>query len=470
MRRTKIIATLGPASASDTRIRELIAAGVDVFRLNFSHGSHDSHAAMIEKVRRIANEAGRIVALLQDLSGPKIRIGKLRGGGPVTLKDGEPLSIVVGDIEGDAQHVSTTYADLPKGVHAGDTLLLDDGKLELRATKVMSDEIETVVVEGGPLGEHKGINVPGVELPTTGLTAKDIDDLHFGVRAGVDYVALSFVQNAAVLRQAREEIQKAGGSSIPLIAKLERPEAISRLEEILGASDAVMVARGDLGLELPLERVPRIQKDVTRRARALHVPVIVATQVLESMRTEPRPTRAEVSDAANAVDDGVDAIMLSGETAAGAYPVRAVHTLDLVICEAESMPSSRLQLERPRLLSGHQHAVCEAAVTLAERGDAAAIVAVTRGGTTARVLSALRTRVPIFAATDRPEIARRLALPWGVVPILTEIGEDVATTGKRISNDLLARHTLEPGAVVVFVSVSEELGPGPTNFVKLQTI
>jgi len=198
--------------------------------------------------------------------------------------------------------------------------------------------------------------------------------------------------------------------------------------------------------------------------------VIVATQVLESMRTEPRPTRAEVSDAANAVDDGVDAIMLSGETAAGAYPVRAVHTLDLVICEAESMPSSRLQLERPRLLSGHQHAVCEAAVTLAERGDAAAIVAVTRGGTTARVLSALRTRVPIFAATDRPEIARRLALPWGVVPILTEIGEDVATTGKRISDDLLARHTLEPGAVVVFVSVSEELGPGPTNFVKLQTI
>jgi len=471
MRRTKIIATLGPASAGETVLRELIAAGVDVFRLNFSHGTHESHAVAIEKVRQAATNAGRIVALLQDLSGPKIRIGKLRGGGPVTLTEGEALSIVVGDIEGDAQRVSTTYADLPKGVHAGDTLLLDDGKLELRVKKVAGDEIETVVVEGGPLGEHKGINVPSVELPTTGLTAKDIDDLHFGVRAGVDYVALSFVQNAAVLRQAREEIQKAGGSPIPLIAKLERPEAISRLEEILGASDAVMVARGDLGLELPLERVPRIQKDVTRWARALQVPVIVATQVLESMRTEPRPTRAEVSDAANAVDDGVDAIMLSGETAAGAYPVRAVQTLDLVIREAESMPSSRLsQLERPRLLSGHQHAVCEAAVTLAERGDAAAIVAITRGGTTARVLSALRTRVPIFAATDQPEIARRLALSWGVVPVLTEIGEDVATTGQRISDDLLARHALEPGALVVFVSVSEELGPGPTNFVKLQKI
>jgi pyruvate kinase len=470
MRRTKIIATLGPASASEAVLRELIAAGVDVFRLNFSHGSHDSHAAAIEKVRRVATDAGRIVALLQDLSGPKIRIGKLRGGGPVTLKPGETLSIVVGDFEGDAQRVSTTYADLPKGVHAGDTLLLDDGKLELRAKRVAGDEIETVVVDGGLLGEHKGINVPNVELPTTGLTAKDIDDLHFGVQAGVDYVALSFVQNAAVLRQAREEIQKAGKPPIPLIAKLERPEAISRLEEILGASDAVMVARGDLGIELPLERVPRIQKDVTRWARALHVPVIVATQVLESMRTEPRPTRAEVSDAANAVDDGVDAIMLSGETAAGAYPVRAVQTLDLVIREAESMPSSRLQLERPRLLSGHQHAVCEAAVTLAERGDAAAIVAITRGGTTARVLSALRTRVPIFAATDQPEVARRLALSWGVVPVLTEIGDDVATTGQRISDDLLARHALEPGALVVFVSVSEELGPGPINFVKLQKI
>ena len=471
MRRTKIIATLGPASASDAVIRELITAGVDVVRLNFSHGTHDGHAAVIEKVRRAAKETGRIVALLQDLSGPKIRIGKLRGGGPVTLKPGETLSIVVGDFEGDAQRVSTTYADLPKGVRAGDTLLLDDGKLELRATRVAGDEIETVVVDGGLLGEHKGINVPNVELPTTGLTAKDIDDLHFGVQAGVDYVALSFVQNAAVLRQAREEIQKAGKPPIPLIAKLERPEAISRLEEILGASDAVMVARGDLGLELPLERVPRIQKEVTRWARALQVPVIVATQVLESMRTEPRPTRAEVSDAANAVDDGVDAIMLSGETAAGAYPVRAVQTLDLVICEAESMPSSRLsQLERPRLLSGHQHAVCEAAVTLAERGDAAAIVAITRGGTTARVLSALRTRVPIFAATDQPEVARRLALSWGVVPVLSEIGDDVATTGKRISDDLLSRHALEPGALVVFVSVSEELGPGPINFVKLQKI
>ena len=470
MRRTKIIATLGPASASDTVIRELVTAGVDVFRLNFSHGTHAAHAASIEKVRAAAKESGRVVALLQDLSGPKIRTGKLRGGGPVALTPGSPFTIAVGDFEGDSSRVSTTYADLPRAVHAGDTLLLDDGRLELRVVRVSGGEIATEVADGGPLGENKGINVPGVELPTTGLTAKDVQDLHFGVRAGVDFVALSFVQSVAVLRQAREEMQKAGGTSIPLVAKLERPEAIARLEEIITESDAVMVARGDLGLELPLERVPRIQKEVTRWARTLEVPVIVATQVLESMRTEPRPTRAEVSDAANAVDDGVDAIMLAGETAAGAYPVRAVQTLDLVIREAESMPQSRSPLDRARLISGHHHAVCEAAVTLAERGDARAIVALTRGGTTARVLSALRPSVPILAASDRPEVARRLALSWGAMPILTDLGDDVVQAANRLAKELIARQLLDTGSVIAFVSVSTSLGPGPTNFVKLQRI
>jgi pyruvate kinase len=467
MRKTKIIATLGPASASDTIIGELVEAGVDVFRLNFSHGTHETHAAVIEKVRRASKEAGRTVALLQDLSGPKIRTGKLQGHAPVPLEPGHALTVAVGDFEGDANRVSTTFADLPRAVRPGDALLLDDGRIQLRVKDVSSNEIQTIVVDGGPLGEHKGINVPGVELPATSLTKKDIADLHFGVLAGIDLIALSFVQSAAVLRQAREEIRRAGGADVPLIAKLERPEAITRLEEIVRESDAVMVARGDLGLELPLERVPRIQKEVTRCARIAEVPVIVATQVLESMRTEPRPTRAEVSDAANAVDDGVDAIMLAGETAAGAYPVRAVQTLDLVIREAESVPSGRMQLERRHVHGGHQHAVCEAAVTLAERGNAAAIVAMTRGGTTARVLSALRTRVPIFAASDRPEVTRRLALTWGVVPVLTEIGDDVAVSARRLGDELVARKAFEAGALIVLVSVSADLGRGPTNFVKL---
>jgi pyruvate kinase len=470
MRKTKIVATLGPASASDAVIRDLVAAGVDVFRLNFSHGTHERHAALIEQVRRAAKEAGRTVALLQDLSGPKIRTGRLRGGGPLQLKVGDPLTIAVGDFEGEGQRVSTTYADLPKGVRPGDSLLLDDGHLQLHVKDVTGGEIVTVVVDGGPLGEHKGINVPGVELPTTGLTEKDVSDLHFGVKAGVDFMALSFVQTAAVLRQAREEVRKAGGPEIPLVAKLERPEAIARLEEIIRESDAVMVARGDLGLELPFERVPRIQKEVTMLARRLEVPVILATQVLESMRTEARPTRAEVSDAANAVADGVDAIMLSGETAAGKYPVRAVETLDLVIRDAESTPSIRVRAERRFSALGNKHALCEAAVTLAEHGEAKAIVAVTRGGTTARVLSTLRTRVPILAVSDRPDVTRRLALSWGVTPVLTELGDGVTQVASHIRNDLLARHILEPGSVVVFVSVSNDLTHGGSNFVKLHQV
>jgi pyruvate kinase len=283
----------------------------------------------------------------------------------------------------------------------------------------------------------------------------------------VDFVALSFVQGAAVLRQARDLLRTWNAPEMPLVAKLERPEAITRLEEILYASDAVMVARGDLGLELPLERVPRLQKEITRWARTLEVPVIVATQVLESMRTEPRPTRAEVSDAANAVEDGVDAIMLAGETAAGAYPVKAVQTLDVIIREAESMPPVRKLGDSARLLSGHSHAVCEAAVTLAERDEAAAIVAVTRAGKTARVLSALRPRAPIYAATDRPEVARPLNVLWGVVPVLTELDDDVNVTASRIGSELVARGAITPGSVIVIVNVATDLTQGPSNFIKL---
>jgi pyruvate kinase len=466
MRKTKIIATLGPASSSDAAIRELIDAGVDVFRFNFSHGTHEGHAETMARVRRAATESGRIVALLQDLSGPKIRTGRLRGHTPLQLSVGDPLTIVVGDFAGESGRVSTTF-ELPRVVHAGDCLLLDDGRIQLRVATVSPGEVRATVVDGGLLGEHKGINVPGVEFPTTGLTDKDIGDLQFGARQGVDFVALSFVQSAAVLRQTRDLLRTWNAPEMPLVAKLERPEAITRLEEILHATDAVMVARGDLGLELPLERVPRLQKEITRWGRALEVPVIVATQVLESMRTEPRPTRAEVSDAANAVEDGVDAIMLAGETAAGAYPAKAVQTLDLIIREAESMPPVQRQGESARRVGGHSHAVCEAAVTLAERGEAAAIVAVTRAGKTARVLSALRPHATIYAATDRPEVARPLSVLWGVAPVLTELDDDVNVTARRIGRELVSRGAIEPGSVIVLVSVTTELTPGPSNFLKL---
>jgi pyruvate kinase len=471
VRHTKIIATVGPATSSERAIRELVAAGVDIFRLNFSHGSHESHGEVVERIRAAARDARRCVAVLQDLSGPKIRTGTLVGGEPLRLTAGEPLTIAVGDFAGAAGRVSTTYAELPRSVRPGDMLLLDDGRIQLQVEATSGDELKTVVVDGGLLGEHKGINAPGVELPSAGLTAKDAEDLKFGVAAGVDFMALSFVQSAADMRTAREALRAAGAPQLPLIAKLERPEAIARIEEILRESDAVMVARGDLGLELPLERVPRVQKEITRRARALGIPVIVATQVLESMRTEPRPTRAEVSDAANAVDDRVDAIMLAGETAVGSHPVRTVQTLDLIIRDAESIPpAGTIVIEDTHVLPGHGRAICDAAVTLAEHAQAVAIVAVTRGGKTARVLSALRPAMPIYAATDDARVAQRLTLSWGVMPVLTDLQGDVNAAATRIGQELVERGAIPRTSPIVLVSVTPDLAPGPSNFLKLQRV
>ena len=471
MRHTKIIATIGPASSAEPTLDELVTAGVDVFRLNFSHGTHESHRDAAQRIRAAAARQGRPVAILQDLAGPKIRTGRLRGGAPIDLRQGDALRIAVGDELGGPGRVSTSYADLPRVVRPGDALLLDDGRIQLRVEHVGDDEIGTVVVDGGPLGEHKGINAPGVSFPSHGMSEKDAVDLAFGAGIGVDFVALSFVQSGADLRQARERLRGIGAPDVPLVAKLERPEAIARLDEILQESDAVMVARGDLGLELPLERVPRIQREATRGARTAGIPVIVATQVLESMRTEPRPTRAEVSDAATAVDEGVDAIMLAGETAVGLYPVRTVQTLDLIIREAEAMPpAAGVAPHGSRLLAGHGRAICEAAVTLSARGDAIAIVAITRGGKTARMLAALRPPVPVFAATDSQEMARRLALVWGVVPVVADLAGDVTEAAGRIGAMLVERGSIPRGSAVVLVSITPDLAAGPSNFLKLQRV
>jgi pyruvate kinase len=471
VRRTKIVATIGPATSSDAAIKDLVAAGVDLFRLNFSHGTHESHADLFTRIRAEADRQGRCVAILQDLAGQKIRTGTLPGGAPIELRPGDRLDIVIGDAVGGPGHVSTSYAELADAVRRDDTLLLDDGRIQLRVREKGAGRVETVVVDGGLLGEHKGINLPGVVLPSNGLTPKDSQDLAFGVRLGVDFIALSFVQRVADVRFARDRLRELGGSHIRLIAKLERPEAVSNLEEILGEADAVMVARGDLGLEVPLEHVPRVQKEVTRRALALGIPVIVATQVLESMRTEPRPTRAEVSDAAHAVDSGVDAIMLAGETAAGLHPIKAVQTLDAIIRDAEAGPSGApVALEGSQALGGHGRAICEAAVTLVSRGDAVAIVAMTRGGKTARLLSALRPRVPIFAATDNPEIARRLALAWGVVPVVAGLDGGVSGAASRIGQLLVDRDAIPPASTIVVVSITPDLARGPSNVLKIQRV
>jgi pyruvate kinase len=472
VRQTRIIATVGPASDGENTIRALVAAGVDVFRLNFSHGTHDTHGVAVDRIRRAAAAAGKPVAIMQDLSGPKIRTGRLVDGRPLQLAPGERLIIEVGDSAGEPGRIATNVQELPKAVRPGDVLLLDDGRIQLQVDDASDRTIHTTVVDGGQLGERKGINAPGVELAVEGLTSKDLEDLRFGASAGVDFIALSFVQRANDLERARQALREAGAPDVALVAKLERPQAVDRLDEIVRASDAVMVARGDLGLEIPLERVPRIQKRVTFAGRARGVPVIVATQVLESMRTEPRPTRAEVSDAANAVDDRVDAIMLAGETAIGVDPVRAVQTLDRIIRDAESVPSGapHATAADTQILPAHGQAICDAALTLAQHASASAIVAVTRGGKTARVLSNLRPPVPIVAVTERDRIARRLMLSWGVVPVIADLSGDVGAVAARLGQELVKRGVVAVGDPIVLVSVTPDLAPGPSNFLKVHRV
>ena len=472
MRHTKIIATVGPSSDSDDVLDALIAAGTDIFRLNFSHGTRETQRTTYAKIRAAAARMGRDVAVLQDLAGPKIRTGRLNGGTSFKVAPGETLRIAIGDQPGGPGRITTTFAGLARSVRHGDRLLLADGLIELHVESTDGSEIVTTVVDGGEIKEHQGISAPGVALPASAITSKDVDDIAFGQALGVDIVAVSFVQTAEDLRQARELLGKAGGGGVPLIAKLERPQAIERLDEILDASDAVMVARGDLGLEMPLERVPRAQKEITHHARRRGIPVIVATQVLESMTVEPRPTRAEVNDAANAVDDGVDAIMLAGETAAGRYPARAVQTLEAIIRDAETIPAFELRERRRSSADMHDHAqaLCEAACTLADLGDAQAIVAVTRGGSTARRLSTLRPKAPIIAATEHDATARRLALYWGVVPLRMKIGDNLDEASARIGAALVDRALVAPRATAVFVSINDDLTRSDANYLKIQRL
>lgn len=462
MRHTKIIATLGPASKDPA---PLVAAGVDVFRLNFSHGTQAEHAERFHQVREAAARAHRHVAILQDLSGPKIRTGPLEGGRAMPLRRGDPLTIAIGDGIGGPGRVFTTYGELALRVSKGDRLLLDDGKVELEVESASPAEIRTRVLDGGELGEHKGINAPRVPLRSE-MTEKDQRDLKFGLALGVDLVALSFVQSAEDIARVRTILAGEGRARVPIVAKLERPEAIERLEEILEAADAVMVARGDLGLEIPLERVPRVQKEILRKARARGVPVIVATQVLESMRTEPRPTRAEASDAAGAVDGGADAIMLSGETATGFYPVRSVEVLDAIIRDAESLTPAPTDFDAAAV--DHVKALCEAAVSLSRRSNAHAIVAITREGQTAKLLSAIRPQSMIVAVTDKPEVARCLSLWHGTVPMVCDLSGDIEQVIGRVVESAVSKTQAPENATMVVVNTSVDLDRGSSNFVRIR--
>ena len=489
LRRTRIVCTLGPASWSDERIEALARAGMDVARINFSHGTQEEHAETIARVRQVEERLGRPIAILQDLQGPKIRTGELAGHTPVTLRDGQNFTITARDITGDADGVSTTYSALPGDVKPGDRILLSDGAIELLVREVSGPDVTTEVIHGGALSEHQGINLPGVAVSAPALTEKDRVDLAFGVRHWVDYIALSFVRRSEDVRMAKaliaEEIAMrptterprapsglhpsayAAEGTIPLIAKLEKPEAIANLDSILMAADGVMVARGDLGVELPLEQVPLLQKKIIARANAMGLPVITATQMLESMVNHPRPTRAEASDVANAILDGSDAVMLSAETATGAYPVETVAVMARIALQAESACPRFRPSERR---GDPAQAVASAGYTLAREAGAKLIAVFTRTGASAQLISKERPSMPIIAFTPFQSVYRRLALWWGVTPRFSELKGSTEALLAFADADLQRSGMVKPGDEVVIIGGMPLAGRARTNFVRLHRI
>ena len=473
MRRAKIVATMGPSSSDPGTILQLVEHGVDVARLNFSHGRQEDHAAVLGHIRAASRRLVKAVAVLQDLQGPKIRTGPLRAGqAGVQVETGAEIVITTeGEVLGDASLVSTTYPHLAEDVRPGDRLLLDDGLLEFRVLETDGVRVRAEVVEGGLLGEHKGINLPGVALRVEALSEKDASDLHFGLAHGVDYVALSFVRSAADVHACRSEMERAG-RVVPVIAKIEKAEALESLDSVVEAADGLMVARGDLGVEIQPERVPGLQKEIVRKANAAGKPVIIATQMLESMMEHPRPTRAEASDVANAVWDGADAVMLSDETAVGRYPLLAVEMMDRIMRQAEETPSAARapRLDPPPPPAAFTDVVAAAACRSALQAGAVAVACFTLGGTTARLLSRHRPHVPIVAFSPDQSIRRRLALLWGVVPKIMEPVRNPDVMCQLVSDRLLEEKLARPGDTVVLVYGSPLGVSGHTNSIRLHQV
>jgi|CZKC01.1.fsa_nt_gi pyruvate kinase len=466
-RRSKIVCTLGPATQSRRMIAQLVRAGMDVARLNFSHGTHAWHAQMITLLRDASSTMRKPLAILADLGGPKIRTGALAGGNRVTLRTGQRFTISTGNRPGDVFGVSTSFRTLPREVHRGGRILLADGLIELRVSAVRLEKIICEVVNGGELGEHQGINLPGAELKVPSLLPKDYDDLSFALKHGVNYVAVSFVRRSQDVEAARRAIRRAGMDT-PIIAKLEKPQAIANLDAILDVADGVMVARGDLGVEMSPEVVPVLQKKIIDRARDARRPVITATQMLESMTENPRPTRAEASDVANAVLDGSDALMLSGETARGCYPIQAVQMMDRIIREAESSVAHFLHPHAAKwdVAETTAELICHAS----EEMQMKVIAVFTETGSTARLISQHRPHPQIIAFTPFAETRRRMALLWGVLPRtisrIRDIDSLTAVTEKRLLDEGLARR----GDVVGIVAGTPLGSRGTTNFIKLHAI
>jgi pyruvate kinase len=467
-RKAKIVCTLGPASSSEAMLRELMRVGMDVARLNFSHGTHEEHARVIERVRKVAAREGRTICILQDLQGPKIRTGRLKYRTPVALKAGSLVTITPRDISGTATVISTTFRTLAQEVEPGARILLADGLIELRVRAIRRDDVECEVVNGGMLGEHKGINLPGTVVHVPSLTEKDEKDLEFGIRHGVDMIAASFVRTADDVIAAKRLVAS-HNSDAWVIAKLEKPQAIEHLEEILEVADGVMVARGDLGVEMPPEKVPAIQKHIIRRASEWRKPVITATQMLESMIENPRPTRAEASDVANAVFDGSDAVMLSAETANGKYPREAVIIMDRIVREAESHSEDTLLRRRHRRSLSISETICESVAHAAQDLDMRAIAVYTETGTTARLVSKYRPQCPIYAFAANPQVCARMNLMWGVHPVLSQVESQTEDMVVRAETLLREKQAVAQGDVIAIVAGTRST-TGSTNFMRLHVI
>jgi pyruvate kinase len=470
-RRAKIVCTIGPASDSEEMIADLMRLGMDVARLNFSHGTHQQHACVIERLRKVARQLNRTICILQDLQGPKMRTGPLRDGMPVALAPGRRFVITTREAVGTSELVSTTFHELSREVQPGSRILLSDGKLSLQVLEVKGEDVICEVVDGGILGEHQGINLPGAVLSVPSLTEKDYEDLKFGVDHGVDAMAVSFVRNANDVRAAKAAIASHGADTF-VCAKLEKPQAIENLDEILEIADWVMVARGDLGVEIAPEKVPIIQKHVIARAAEYRKPVITATQMLESMMQNPRPTRAEASDVANAIIDGTDAVMLSGETAAGQYPREAVGMMERLVTETEKHLSSlagvRQRRKHDQQLSIAE-AICESTAHIAEDLNLGAIAIYTESGMTARLISKYRPRAEVYAFAAIPVVCNRLNLLWGVHPIAVTQFHTVEAMVTNTENFLVESGVVHPGDVVGIVAGTQSPS-GSTNFIRLHRV
>ena len=468
-RHSKIVCTIGPASSSPRIIERLMHAGMDVARLNFSHGKHADHARCIAVLRAAAIKQEKPIGIIADLQGPKIRTGPLAGGAPVMLRAGQRFVITTARVPGDANCVNTTFRPLPREVHRGNRILLSDGLIELRVQQVRGQEVICEVVNGGSLGQHKGINLPGIQLRVPALTAKDREDLAFALKQDANYIAVSFVRHPEDVVLAKNLIRRAGKDT-PVIAKLEKPEAIENLDAILGVADGVMVARGDLGVEMNPERVPVVQKLIISRAREARRPVITATQMLESMTQNPRPTRAEASDVANAIFDGSDAVMLSAETASGKYPVEAVAMMARIIEEAEAsiteFPRPSSVQERLKVAETVAELVCHASRELHMK----LIAVFTHSGFTARLVSRYRPLVPIVAFSPEAETRRRMALIWGVIARAIVDVHKVDGLAEVAELRLLEERLVRKGDVIGIVAGTPMGVRGTTNFMKFHVI